>query len=46
MKPKECINNNCNNIFYVDYFLLHQPLICAECQDKQYIKTIKNNLKN
>ena len=31
LKPKECINNSCKNIFYVPDNKLHMMLICKQC---------------
>lgn len=30
-KPKDCVNNNCNNIFYVESYKLGLPLQCESC---------------
>ena len=35
MKPKECINNNCKNVFYVKEHELQLPLQCQSCIDKK-----------
>lgn len=35
MKPKECVNNSCNNIIYVKEQELHLPLQCVTCIDKK-----------
>lgn len=31
MKPKECINQNCKNVFYVKETELKKPLQCEKC---------------
>jgi hypothetical protein len=35
MKPKECINSNCNRVFYVPRYLIHLCLQCQTCIDKK-----------
>ena len=32
--PKECVNNNCKNVFYVPKEHLHLLLQCKECIKK------------
>lgn len=34
LKPKECIHENCKNIFYVPDNKLHMMLICEQCIEK------------
>lgn len=34
-KPKECINLNCKNIFFVENNKLHLPLQCESCINKK-----------
>lgn len=34
MKPKDCINNNCNNVLYVADNQLHLSLMCQSCVNK------------
>ena len=35
MKPKECVNNNCKKVLYVEDFQLHLPLQCESCINKK-----------
>jgi hypothetical protein len=35
MKVKECVNNNCHNIFYVEKYQLNLLLQCTECINKK-----------
>lgn len=42
MKPKECINSDCTEIFYVESNKLDLPLQCEKCiikREKQNEKT-------
>lgn len=32
--PKECVNNNCKNVFYVPKEHLHLLLQCKQCTKK------------
>lgn len=32
--PKECVNNNCKNVFYVPKEHLHLLLQCKQCTEK------------
>lgn len=36
--PKECVNNNCNNVFFVPKYKLHILLVCEKCITKKLIK--------
>ena len=36
--PKDCINNKCKNILYVEKHELHLCLICEKCQGKKRLK--------
>ena len=40
-KPKECVNRNCKEIFFVPIDELHLPLICENCQKKMEIEILK-----
>ena len=37
MKPKECCNSKCRNIFYVYQHNFFMKDLCDECQDEQFI---------
>ena len=35
LKPKQCVNASCSNVFYVPDYKLHMCLQCQTCVDKR-----------
>lgn len=33
--PKQCCNNNCTNVFFIEKYRLHLDLQCQTCIDKR-----------
>ena len=41
VKPKQCVNSQCKNVFYVHHTELHLPLQCLKCSESKEAKTMK-----
>lgn len=41
--PKECINNNCKNTFFIPMYKAHMLLQCCEYEDLEQPKLIINS---
>ena len=44
MKPKECVNSDCTEIFYVEDYKLDLPLQCEKCITKREKQNEKTSL--
>ena len=44
MKPKECVNSDCIEIFYVEEHKLDLPLQCEKCITKREKQNEKTSL--
>ena len=46
MKPKECVNSDCTEIFYVEEHKLDLPLQCEKCITKKEEQKEKDDKGN
>lgn len=44
MKPKECVNSDCTEVFYVEDSRLDLPLQCGKCITKKEKQNEKTSL--